>query len=100
MAGQVIDYAIRSLFALAGAGNIVLATTAETNNGNDILIKILLFMSGIITLLISIFFSGFIAHVVNHSKDRKILFAEIKERLDEIKIEVCGLKRKSRKGKR
>ncbi len=86
MLGTVIDYAIRSMLALAGIGNIALAAADATDG---ILIKILVLMSGIITLLMSIFFTGFMVHLANHSKDRKILFEEINNRLNEIKDAVC-----------
>lgn len=89
MAGNIIDCTIRSLLALAGVGNIVLATATDGNDGESILIKILVLLCGIITLLLSIFFTGFMVHLANHAKDRRILFAEINDRLGEIKKAVC-----------
>jgi hypothetical protein len=87
---NIMDYMIRCLLGLMGVGNITLATL---DNSNDILLKVLLFMSGIITLLLSVFFTGFMVHLTNHSKDRRILFEEINNRLDEIKKAVCPQKK-------
>ena len=95
MAGNIIDCSIRSLLALAGAGNIVLATATDGNDGGSILIKILVLLCGIITLLLSVFFTGFMVHLANHAKDRRILFAEINDRLEEIKKAVCPRTRAS-----
>ena len=89
MVGSIADYAIRSLLALAGIGNIALATATDVTDGKGILIKLLVLMTGIITLLLSVFFTGFMIHLANHSKDRRILFADINKRLDEIKNAVC-----------
>ena len=44
-------------------------------------------------LLLSIFFTGFMVHLANHSKDRRILFADIDKRLTEIKNAVCPPKK-------
>jgi len=95
MAGNVIDCSIRSLLALAGVGNIVLATATDGNDGGSILIKVLVLLCGIITLLLSVFFTGFMIHLANHTKDRRILFAEINDRLCEIKKAVCPQVRES-----
>lgn len=95
MAGNIIDCTIRSLLALAGVGNIVLATATDGNDSGSILIKVLVLLCGIITLLLSVFFTGFMVHLANHAKDRRILFAEINDRLEEIKKAVCPRTRES-----
>lgn len=89
MAGNVIDCTIRSLLALAGVGNIVLAIATDGNDSGSILIKVLVLLCGIITLLLSVFFTGFMVHLASHAKDRRILFAEINDRLCKIKKAVC-----------
>lgn len=97
MAGNIVDCVIRSMLALAGIGNIVLAANTDGNDGESILIKVLVFLGGVIMLLLSVFFTGFMVHLANHSKDRRILFGEIKERLDEIKRAVCPDKKQQEK---
>ena len=86
MMGNITDYVVRFLLAIAGIGNITLATLE--NESNSLLLKILLFMSGVITLLLSVFFTGFMIHLANHSRDRSILFGEINKQLNEIKEEI------------
>ena len=93
MVGNITECAVRFMLALAGIGNITLAAVTDGGDGKSILIKILVLLCGIITLLLSIFFTGFMVHLANHSKDRRILFEDINKRLDEIKAAVCPRKR-------
>jgi hypothetical protein len=97
MTGNIIDYGVRSLLAAAGISNIVLAAVTDGDDGKSILIKIVVLLTGIITLLLSVFFTGFMVHLANHTKDRRILFEEINNRLNEIKAAVCKKPREEAK---
>ncbi|MDD5327420.1 MAG: hypothetical protein PHY02_06350 [Phycisphaerae bacterium] len=86
MISTIVDYSVRTLLAVAGIGNIALASACGKE---DFWVKVMALLSGVIMLLLSVFFTGFMVHLANHSKDRRILFGEINDRLKEIKDAVC-----------
>ena len=88
MTASCIDLAVRLLLLAAGVGNIAMVTAANSQgNTSDLLLKMLLFVTGILTVLVSLFFGGFIKHLVEHSKDRRELFNDIANRLQAIKTD-------------
>ena len=100
---NLIYYVTRGLWSFAGIGNIVIAVTANTDS---ILMKVFVFLTGVITLLLSILFGAFLRHITGHEKDREALFKELSnytrqercndrygavlQRLDDIKSAVCN----------
>jgi len=89
MTGNITYYIARPLWTLAGVGNILLATTIDGDDKNSLLVRIIVILCGVITVWLSIFFGAFLKHLAEHSKDRRILFEDINNRLNEIKEAVC-----------
>lgn len=97
MVGNIVDCAIRLMLATLGIGGIAAAAITDGNDKETILIKILIFLGSMIMLLLSVFFTGFMVHLANHSKDRRLLFEDINKRLTEIKNAVCPTKKEKDK---
>ena len=88
---NLICYGTRGLWAGSGVFAILLGQAV----GNEaLLLKILMMLSGIITILLSILLGGFVKHLAGHQQDRAIIFEGIENKMDRMdkKLDKCQTK--------
>ena len=61
---------VEILWVSCGLGSIAVATVANTE---DFWVKIVTFLCGVLTLLMSVLFASYIKHISSHAKERESL---------------------------
>lgn len=84
-------YLTRTLWT--GSGVLAMAA-GSIDTSEETLLKLLMFLTGIVTLLLSLLLGGFIKHLTGHQQDRAALFTSIEKKMDRISNKISAFQTK------